>query len=264
MKLIDNPTILVSQLATGYTLRNGDKKIVTKPFDAALQGGMLSCLLGRNGSGKSTLLRTLSAFQPPIGGDIVVGDTPLTEMTDAEKARTFGVVLTEKINAENLTVVELVAMGRSPFTNFWGKLEHHDKVIVEKSLALVGATALAERRVATLSDGERQKVMIAKALAQETPIILLDEPTAFLDYPGKVEIMLILRRLAREQGKTIFLSTHDLEVALQIADSIWLLDRAGGVTTGTPRQLADDGVINRFFDTDEIGFEPATMRFIIK
>lgn len=261
---MNHPTVLVSQLATGYVLRNGDKKIVTKPFDAALRGGMLTCLLGRNGSGKSTLLRTLSAFQPPIEGEIVVGETPLVAMTDADKARTFGVVLTEKINAENLTATELVAMGRSPFTNFWGKLEPHDKVIVEKSLALVGASALAERRVATLSDGERQKVMIAKALAQETPIILLDEPTAFLDYPGKVEIMLILRRLAREQGKTIFLSTHDLEVALQIADSIWLLDRAGGVTTGTPRHLADDGVINRFFDTDEIGFEPETMRFIIK
>ena len=185
-------------------------------------------------------------------------------MTDAEKARTFGVVLTEKINAENLTVTELVGMGRSPFTNFWGTLNPHDISIVEKSLNIVGATPLATRRVTTLSDGERQKVMIAKALAQETPIILLDEPTAFLDYPGKVEIMLILRRLAREQGKTIFLSTHDLEVALQIADSIWLLDRSGGVTTGTPRQLADAGVINSFFDTDEIGFEPATLRFIIK
>lgn len=259
-----NSTISVSQLATGYVLRNGEQKIVTKPFDAMLKGGMLTCLLGRNGSGKSTLLRTLSAFQPPIAGDILVGETPLGTMTDAEKARTFGVVLTEKINAENLTVTELVAMGRSPFTNFWGKLEHHDRMIVEKSLKLVGASVLADRRVATLSDGERQKVMIAKALAQETPIILLDEPTAFLDYPGKVEIMLILRRLAREQGKTIFLSTHDLEVALQIADSIWLLDRSGGVTTGTPRQLAGDGVINTFFDTEEISFDPITLRFIIK
>lgn len=260
----NNSTISVYQLTTGYTLRSGEQKIVTKPFDAALEGGRLTCLLGRNGSGKSTLLRTLSAFQPPIGGDINIGETPLISMSDAEKARTFGVVLTEKINAENLTVVELVAMGRSPFTNFWGKLEHHDRMIVERSLKLVGASGLAERRVATLSDGERQKVMIAKALAQETPIILLDEPTAFLDYPGKVEIMLILRRLAREQGKTIFLSTHDLEVALQIADSIWLLDRSGGVTTGTPRQLADEGVINRFFDTDEIEFESSTLRFIIK
>ncbi|MDE6073534.1 MAG: ABC transporter ATP-binding protein [Muribaculaceae bacterium] len=260
----NNSTISVSQLATGYTLRNGEQKIVTKPFDAVLNSGMLTCLLGRNGSGKSTLLRTLSAFQPPIGGDIFIGDKKLTTMTDAEKARTFGVVLTEKINAENLTVTELVGMGRSPFTNFWGTLNPHDISIVEKSLNIVGATPLATRRVTTLSDGERQKVMIAKALAQETPIILLDEPTAFLDYPGKVEIMLILRRLAREQGKTIFLSTHDLEVALQIADSIWLLDRSGGVTTGTPRQLADAGVINSFFDTDEIGFEPATLRFIIK
>lgn len=225
---------------------------------------MLTCLLGRNGSGKSTLLRTLSAFQPPVGGDIFVDGERIDEMSDVEKSRLIGVVLTEKINGENLTATELVALGRSPYTNFWGRLREDDRQVVEKSLAMVGASNLADRRVATLSDGERQKVMIAKALAQETPIILLDEPTAFLDYPGKVEIMIILRKLAREEGKIIFLSTHDLEVALQIADSIWLLDRDGGVTTGSPEQLAKSGVINSYFDTYDLSFDSATMRFVIK
>ncbi|MDE6351728.1 MAG: ABC transporter ATP-binding protein [Muribaculaceae bacterium] len=256
--------ISVSRLATGYDRRDGSKIIITKPFDATLKSGMLTCLLGRNGSGKSTLLRTLSAFQPAIEGVIFVDGVRLDEMTDAEKSRLIGVVLTEKINSENLTAVELVALGRSPYTNFWGRLKDDDREVVEKSLAIVGATPLADRRVATLSDGERQKVMIAKALAQETPIILLDEPTAFLDYPGKVEILIILRKLAREEGKIIFLSTHDLEVALQIADSIWLLNRDGGVTTGSPDELAKTGVISSYFNTNELRFDADTMRFIIK
>ncbi|MDE5969340.1 MAG: ABC transporter ATP-binding protein, partial [Muribaculaceae bacterium] len=202
-------------------------------------------------------------FQPAIEGVIFVDGVRLDEMTDAEKSRLIGVVLTEKINSENLTTAELVALGRSPYTNFWGRLKDEDREVVEKSLAIVGATPLADRRVATLSDGERQKVMIAKALAQETPIILLDEPTAFLDYPGKVEIMIILRKLAREEGKIIFLSTHDLEVALQIADSIWLLNRDGGVTTGSPAELAKTGVISSYFNTNELRFDADTMRFII-
>lgn len=259
-----NSSISVSRLATGYIRRDGSKITITNPFDATLKSGMLTCLLGRNGSGKSTLLRTLSAFQPPVGGDIFVDGERIDEMSDVEKSRLIGVVLTEKINGENLTATELVALGRSPYTNFWGRLREDDRQVVEKSLAMVGASNLADRRVATLSDGERQKVMIAKALAQETPIILLDEPTAFLDYPGKVEIMIILRKLAREEGKIIFLSTHDLEVALQIADSIWLLDRDGGVTTGSPEQLTKSGVINSYFDTDDLSFDSATMRFVIK
>lgn len=259
-----NSIISVSHLATGYTKRDGSKIVITNPFDASLKSGMLTCLLGRNGSGKSTLLRTLSAFQPAIGGDIFVDGVRLQDMTDVEKSRLIGVVLTEKINSENLTAAELVALGRSPYTNFWGRLQEVDKQVVEKSLSIVGAINLADRKVATLSDGERQKVMIAKALAQETPVILLDEPTAFLDYPGKVEIMIILRKLAREEGKIIFLSTHDLEVALQIADSIWLLDRNGGVTTGTPNELAKSGVISSYFNTNELSFDTETMRFIIK
>ncbi|MDE6225383.1 MAG: ABC transporter ATP-binding protein, partial [Muribaculaceae bacterium] len=154
-----NSSISVSRLATGYIRRDGSKITITNPFDATLKSGMLTCLLGRNGSGKSTLLRTLSAFQPPVGGDIFVDGERIDEMSDVEKSRLIGVVLTEKINGENLTATELVALGRSPYTNFWGRLREDDRQVVEKSLAIVGASNLADRRVATLSDGARQKVV---------------------------------------------------------------------------------------------------------
>ncbi len=147
-----------------------------------------------------------------------------------------------------MTVRELIGMGRSPYTGFWGKLSRADDEIVDKAIGLVNIHPLASRMLHTLSDGERQKAMIAKALAQETPVIYLDEPTAFLDFPSKVEIMQLLHHLTRETDKTIFsLSTHDLELALQIADKIWLMDKVNGITSGTPEDLALEGYLSRFF-----------------
>ena len=166
--------------------------------------------------------------------------------------------LTEKTNLQNMTVAELVGMGRSPYTGFWGRLSAEDRRKVDDALELVGIVPLRDRMVQTLSDGERQKVMIAKALAQETPVIFLDEPTAFLDYPSKVEILHLLHRLSREMGKTIFLSTHDLELALQIADQLWLMARGRGVTVGTPEDLALDGVLDTFFRRKGVAFEKQT------
>ena len=157
-----------------------------------------------------------------------------------------------------MTVSELVGMGRSPYTGFWGRLSDADRAQVDAALDLVGAASLADRMVQTLSDGERQKIMIAKALAQETPVIFLDEPTAFLDYPSKVEILHLLHRLSREMNKTIFLSTHDLELALQIADRVWLMARGRGVTAGTPEDLALDGTLDTFFCRKGVAFEKET------
>ena len=162
-----------------------------------------------------------------------------------------------------MSVRELVEMGRSPYTGFWGRLGKEDKQVVEKSIALVRIENLASRMVHTLSDGERQKVMIAKALAQETPVIFLDEPTAFLDFPSKVEIMQLLHHLTRSTNKTIFLSTHDLELALQIADKIWLMDRTNGITTGTPEDLALSGHLSGFFARKGIVFDTETGLFRI-
>lgn len=255
-------TVVVSRLATGYHGRKGDV-IVTQPFDAALYSGELTCLLGPNGAGKSTLLKTLSAFQPSVSGDIYINGRSLADYDDSELARTIGVVLTEKVNVSSMTVRQLVALGRSPYTGFWGSLSGDDAAVVEEAMAAVRIVALSDRMVSTLSDGERQKVMIAKALAQETPVIFLDEPTAFLDYPSKVEIMQLLQSLSREKSKTIFLSTHDLELALQIADKIWLLDKPHGVSIGTPEDLSLNGDMGRYFQRDGVVFDIETGLFKI-
>lgn len=255
-------TIRVEKLVTGY-LDKHRRIAVTDGIEASLCSGELTCLLGPNGAGKSTLLKTLSAFIPPLSGKIYVEGMELTEYSDADLAKVIGVVLTERVNLSNMSVEELVGMGRSPYTGFWGALTEHDRSIVDEAISLVGIDELRHRMVNTLSDGERQKVMIAKALAQETPIIFLDEPTAFLDYPSKVEIMQLLRELSRLKDKTIFLSTHDLELALQIADKIWLIDKKHGVEIGTPEDLALDGQMGRYFEREGIVFDLNTGLFRI-
>ena len=256
-------TVVLQDLSIGY-LAKGNQKVVASGLCASIESGKLTCLLGQNGIGKSTLLRTLSAFQPPLSGDILLNTASterrsLTHLSDRELSRLIGVVLTEKPDVQNLTAREMVGMGRSPYTGFWGTLTDDDQKIVDDVLRLVGIEALQDRMVQTLSDGERQKVMIAKALAQQTPVIYLDEPTAFLDFPSKVEIMQLLRRLAVEEEKTIFLSTHDVELALQLADSIWLMEPQSVLSVGTPQELAAQGVLGRFIERDGITFDNNTL-----
>ncbi|MBR3896479.1 MAG: ABC transporter ATP-binding protein [Bacteroidaceae bacterium] len=221
-------TIQLKDLTIGYSEKGARKKIIAQGICAMLYGGQLTCLLGKNGAGKSTLLRTLSAFIPPLGGDVLIEGKPLMGYTSTERARLIGVVLTERPELQHMTVHELAGMGRSPYTGFWGRLSREDNTLVGEALRMVGMDTMATRMVDTLSDGERQKVMIAKALSQQTPVIFLDEPTAFLDYPSKVDTMLLLRRLAHETGKIIFLSTHDVELAMQTADTLWLMRRVRG------------------------------------
>ena len=228
---------------------------------AGINSGELTCLLGANGVGKSTLLRTLSAFQPKLSGEIRIQGKEIGSYTDKQLSKVISVVLTEKCDIRNMTSVELIGLGRSPYTGFWGTLSKEDKEVVDHAINLVGISHLAHRMVHTLSDGERQKVMIAKALAQETPVIILDEPTAFLDFPSKVEMMQLLHQLSRQTDKTIFLSTHDLELALQIADKIWLMDKANGVTIGTPEDLSLDGTLSSFFARKGIVFDLETGLF---
>lgn len=253
-------TIRLDGLCIGYRTKGGVKD-VARGISAAIHSGELTCLLGANGVGKSTLLRTLSAFQPKTGGYIYIGTREITDYGDKELARVVGVVLTEKPDVQNMTARELVSLGRSPYTGFWGTCSADDYRIVDESIAMTGITGLAHRMVSTLSDGERQKVMIAKALAQQTPVIYLDEPTAFLDFPSKVETMQLLRRICHEAGKTIFLSTHDMELALQTADTVWLMDRERGIVTGTPEDLALDGSLAAFFTRKGISFDPAAGLF---
>ena len=260
---MNNETIVLKDLGIGYLTKHG-VRVVAEHINGAIRSGELTCLLGANGVGKSTLLRTLSAFQPKTSGEILFteGDKQsreISEMSDKELSRKIGVVLTEKPDVRNMTVRELVSLGRSPYTGFWGTYSEEDLQIVDESISLVGIEQLSKRMVHTLSDGERQKVMIAKALAQQTPVIYLDEPTAFLDYPSKVEVLQLLRLISRQAGKTIFLSTHDVELALQLADKIWLMTRETSMTIGTPRQLAQQGALGQFIERDGIAFDPETL-----
>ncbi len=246
--------IQIKDLSIGYREKNKEK-VIAAHINADIHGGELTCLLGTNGVGKSTLLRTLSAFQPKLNGSIYIEGKELGDYTDKQLARMVSVVLTEKCDIRNLSVTNLIGMGRSPYTGFWGTLRKEDRAVIDRAISLTGIEPLAHRMVHTLSDGERQKVMISKALAQETPIILLDEPTAFLDYPSKVEMMQLLHRLSRQTGKTIFLSTHDLELALQAADCLWLMSPSEGIAVGTPEDLALDGRLARFFVRRGVRFD---------
>ena len=261
--MILKDTVNIKGLTIGYKTKS-HTKTVAQNICTTIYGGELTCLLGANGVGKSTLLRTLSAFQPKLAGEIEIMGKEIGKYSDKELSTTIGVVLTEKCDVRNMSARELVEMGRSPYTGFWGMLSKEDNRIVEEAIALVRIENLAPRMVHTLSDGERQKVMIAKALAQQTPVIFLDEPTAFLDFPSKVEIMQLLHRLTRETDKTIFLSTHDLELALQIADKIWLMDRQHGITIGTPEDLALEGHLSNFFARKGIVFDLETGLFRIE
>lgn len=257
------PTIRIESLSMGYRGKN-NVTVVARDINATLQGGELTCLLGPNGAGKSTLLRTLSAFLPAVSGQIFLLGRKLSDYTDKELSKVIGVVLTEKPDVRNMTVYDMVGLGRSPYTRFWGNLHDEDRRIVDEAIEMVGIGPLRDRMIQTLSDGERQKVMIAKALAQQTPVIFLDEPTAFLDFPSKVEIMQLLHRLSRTMGKTIFLSTHDLDLALQLADKIWLLDKSKGIHIGTPQELALNGVISDFFVRKGISFDASSLQFRIE
>ncbi len=260
--MIRTETIQLHALRIGYRRREGEK-VLGEGMEASIRSGELTCLLGQNGVGKSTLLRTLSGFQRPLGGTVTLLGKALGKYTDDELSRRLGVVLTDKCDVTNMTVEDLVSLGRAPYTGFWGRLSGEDRRVVEDSMQTVGIAVLAGRKVETLSDGERQKVMIAKALAQQTEVIFLDEPTAFLDYPSKVEMMQLLHRLTRERGKTVFMSTHDLELALQIADRLWLMKRGAPLRTGTPEDLAMDGSLKGFFTGRGVAFDPTSGLFRI-
>ena len=216
------------------------------------------CLLGANGVGKSTILRTLAGFLPPLSGKVFIDGRDLTTFTLPQRSKVVSVVLTERFDVPYMKVIDLVGMGRSPYTGFFGTLTSEDEAIVGEAIEMVGIGSLAERTVDTLSDGERQKALLAKALAQQTPIIYLDEPTAFLDFPSKVEMMQLLHRLAQQQKKTIFLSTHDVELSLQLADCIWLME-PGKLNVGSPRQLAAEGALSRFIEHKGILFNAQTL-----
>ncbi len=209
-------------LLRGVSIGYG-RHVVASDISLSLDRGALCCLLGRNGCGKSTLLRTISMLQKPLAGDIFYGDRSLQTMSRSELAQTIGIVLTGRVEGQRLVVADLVALGRIPYTDFFGSLTVSDADIVEEAMSLVGILPLADRLVSTLSDGEYQKAIIAKTLAQQTPVILFDEPTAFLDYSSKVDLMDTIRALAHDDDKVVLLSTHDVNLAMRMADVIFLM-----------------------------------------
>lgn len=246
-----------SSLSIGYPLGKGRGwKVVHPHVDFVLRRGELTSLIGLNGAGKSTLLRTICGFQPAVSGSILIMGRELSGFSSHELALTVGVVLTEKTNAGGLTVRELVALGRQPHTGFFGRLGQKDKLLVSDAMDAVGISYKAESYVSELSDGERQRAMIAKALAQECPVIVLDEPTAFLDVASRIETMSLLHATARTQGKAILLSTHDIDNALMFSDRLLLLsspDRP--VVTGAPEDLVLDGSLGEFFGRRGMNFD---------
>lgn len=256
--------LTTNNLSIGYRQRGGGVATLHSNLNFSLRGGEVNCLLGPNGSGKSTLIRTLCGLQLPVEGKVFIDGREVQSTAPPELARLVSVVLTGRMDATNMTVLALVAYGRSPYTGFFGRLGDNDKHAVVKAIADTGITHLQHRRFETLSDGEKQKVMIAKSLAQETPLILLDEPTAFLDFPGKVEIMQLLRDAAWRRKKAILLSTHDINLAIQFADRMWLMGKDKPFVSGVPEDLALNGMIAGFFDKEKIKFDIATGNFIFE
>ena len=217
----------------------------------------LTALIGRNGTGKSTLLRAIAGLNPAAKGDVCLCCRPLAELAPQQRAATVSFVTTERVRIANLACEDVVALGRAPYTNWIGRLREEDRQIVHRALEQVGMGAFARKTMDRMSDGECQRVMIARALAQDTPVILLDEPTAFLDLPNRYELAILLRRLAHEERKCILFSTHDLDIALSLCDAVALID--------TPQlhllpadEMVRSGWIERLFAGENACFDAAT------
>ena len=245
-------------LTVGY-----GEKAVLFDINQSLREGQMVCLLGANGVGKSTILRTLAGFLSPLSGKVLLEGRDLLSFSLSERSKAVSVVLTERVEVPYMKVVDLVGMGRSPYTGFFGTLSKEDRTIVGEAIEMVGISQLAQRTIDTLSDGERQKALLAKALAQQTPVILLDEPTAFLDFHAKVSTLRLMLRLAHETNKIIFLSTHDVEMAIQLSDALWIV-QDGIIQAGTTASLTENGTLGKFLQAEGITFDEIERTLKIK
>ncbi|MFT3738881.1 MAG: ABC transporter ATP-binding protein [Breznakibacter sp.] len=262
MAFPNNPEILLqsNELAIGF---NSPCRVLHKHINVTIKKGDFVCLLGPNGAGKSTLIRTLTGFLKPISGNVYVEGIQLSSISKQKLSKLISIVFTEKVMVPDMTVFDVVALGRSPYTGFFGKLSQSDLQKIDEALHDTGATKLKSRSIASLSDGELQKTMIAKALVQDTPLIILDEPTAFLDLPSRIETMDLLKTLALTKQKGILLSTHDLDLALRMADKIWLMASGRNMETGAPEDLILNNDFKRFFEKDGILFDNESGAFAI-
>lgn len=250
-------------LAVGYTKPRRPPRIVTEGINIALREGEFVCLLGPNGAGKSTLIRTLCGMQPPLSGTVCIAGEPLKELSPHMLAQRMSLVLTQRVAVGMMPVKTLVALGRHPYTDWAGRLSKKDEEAVWRAIADVGIEELAHRPVCELSDGERQKVMIARALAQEPQVMILDEATAFLDLPRRVELMHLLKGLVHDGQRAILLSTHDLDLALRCADRLWLLPAGGPLLEGVPEDLVLCDAFARTFADAGVSFDKGSGAFTL-
>ena len=247
-------------LSIGYS-KGKHKTLVQQNLNLELFHGEMVCLIGPNGSGKSTLLRTLAGIQNPLEGKVLIGEKNITELSQHERALNIALVLTDKVEIENATVKDVVSLGQQPHTHWLGGLTPEGHAKINEAIRMVHLEDKSGNYLNELSDGERQRVMIAKALAQDTPLMFLDEPTAHLDLRSRVEIMLLLHKLAHNTGKGIILSTHELDLALQAADRIWLMSDKDSMKSGVPEDLVLNGVFNAVFESEAYYFNTTNGNF---
>lgn len=250
--------IRFQSLSLGYGSR-----ILIDSLSATVKRGELTALVGRNGTGKSTLLRAITGLGERKGGDILLGDKSIDSLSTAELATMVAFVTTDKVRIANLRCRDVVALGRAPYTNWIGRMQEQDEEIVMRSMELVGMSDYADKTMDRMSDGECQRIMIARALAQQTPIILLDEPTAFLDMPNRYELCTLLQRLAHEEQKCILFSTHELDIALALCDSIALISPPQLHLLPT-EEMVKSGYIEKLFTSGIVNFDPSTRSVSIK
>lgn len=242
-------TLILHQLRIGYS-----PVVIQDGLELRAPSGQMICLLGQNGCGKSTLLRTLAGLQPALSGSIRIDDTDLLALSERERAKQMAVVLTDRLSVDRTTVYDIVAMGRYPHSSWTGHLSTADHEVIRKAISDVEMTHKRDAYFNNLSDGEKQRVLIAKAIAQETPYILLDEPTAHLDLPNRIKTLILLRELAHQSGRTVLISTHELDLALQTADLIWLMTPGEGVAVGSAEELIASGEFQRAFQDEHFRF----------
>lgn len=255
------PVLQAHRLTVGYRRNKPPPVVVLRDLDLSLREGEFVCLLGPNGAGKSTLIRTLAGMLRPLSGEIHLCADPLAKLSVKEIARRMSLVLTDRPAVGLMPVVSLVAMGRHPYVNWSGRLKREDQSVVWQAMADVGIQDLAYRPVCELSDGQRQKAMIARALAQEPRVMILDEATAFLDLPRRVELMHLLLCLARIGRRAVLLATHDLDLALRCAHRVWLITPGGRFHTGIPEDLVLQGVFEEAFAGSGTHFDPGSGAF---
>ena len=243
------PALSIESLRIGY-----DDHILLDNLNLQVQGGELVCLMGANGAGKSTLLRALSSLQPPLNGTIAIDAISIYQMSAREKAKLISIVLTDQWDLGYLRVHELVAMGRYPHTGWRGHIQGRDRDMVNQALQTTGLNDLADRMVRELSDGQKQKTLIARALAQDGPIMILDEPLIHLDVANKWEVMNLLKHTAHSLNKVMIMATHEMELSIQMADKLWLITRDGQVAVGCPEDLMIQGLFSAAFDSENYQF----------